>query len=242
MKRIEHKAIIDTIKTVYANFLSRIFNGFFDSSKLGENSPDLEMVERILKEDFVHEAQQYLSNRMDKLAEAIANGTVKETVRGTSLRNVVQGLSRSGKNKLSQQALDRATSIGDTLKNEMKTFFKDVADRNLTLQETKDLLKEKFKGKITEGKADTIARTEYRSAQSYGQNDAVEQMAEKGIKVVRIWRTSGSNTRPSHDIDGEEALVNERFSNGLLYPMEDGAPPEEVINCDCYIEIQEIGD
>lgn len=242
MKRIEHKALIDTIKTVYANFLSRMFNGFFDSPKLGEDVPNLELVERILKEDFAVESQAYISDRMDKLAQSIAKGTVKETVRGTSLRNVVQGLSSSGKAKLSQQALDRATSISNTLKDEMKTFFKDVAEKNLTLQETKELLREKFKGKITEGKADTIARTEYRSAQSYGQNDAVEQMAKKGIIVVRIWRTSGSNTRPSHQIEGEERAVGEPFSNGLLYPMEDGAAPEEVINCDCYLDVIEKGD
>ena len=236
---IEHKGILDTLKTVYANFLSRMFNGFFENVD-SEEIPSQTFIDGVLNDEWAKTNTEYLTNRMQKLNESIANGTVKETVRGTSLRNAVQALSPSGKTKLKQDALMRATSMSDTVKEEMRNFFKNVADSNMSLAEAKEKLREQFRGKITEGKADTIARTEYRSAYNYGQNNAVEQLAEKGLTIIRTWRTSGSNTRESHQIDGEEAGVDERFSNGLLYPMEDGAPPEEVINCDCYLEIREV--
>lgn len=240
--RIEHKGILDTLKTVYANFLNRMYNGFFDNIDVSEDAeiPSQTYINGVLNQEWSNTNTEYITDRMAKLNESIANGSVKETVRGTSLRNASQSLNNVGKTKLKQEALDRATSMSDTVKEEMKNFFKDVADKNLSLAEAKDLLKQKFRDKITEGKADTIARTEYRSAYNYGQNNAIEQLTEKGIKIIRVWRTSGSNTRETHQIDGEEAEVGEQFSNGLLYPMEDGAPPEEVINCDCYIEIREI--
>ena len=42
------------------------------------------------------------------------------------------------------------------------------------------------------------------------------------------------HTRESHEaLDGERKGMDERFGNGLMYPMEPGGPPEEVIQCRC---------
>ncbi len=41
-------------------------------------------------------------------------------------------------------------------------------------------------------------------------------------------------TRPSHAAtNGEVKLLNQSFSNGLMYPGDMNAPVEEIVNCRC---------
>jgi uncharacterized protein with gpF-like domain len=49
------------------------------------------------------------------------------------------------------------------------------------------------------------------------------------------WLTARDDrVRDSHqELDGEVAAVGDRFSNGLLYPLDPAGPPEEIVNCRC---------
>lgn len=229
---------IKGFKTAMGNFLNRVYRfvtGEADDSNFKVDS----WLDEVLGKAPVDKEVEVVSTRYAQLQESIANGSVKETLRGTSLRNSTRGLTPVAKTKLKNEALERATSMTDTVKDSMKVVFKEAADRDLSLAETKALLKERFVGMVEDGKIDTIARTEYNNAYGYGQNHAVEKLEKKGAKVTRTWRTSGTNVRDSHaKCEGEERGVGQAFSNGLLYPGDPSGGPEEVINCNCYLEIE----
>jgi hypothetical protein len=88
-------------------------------------------------------------------------------------------------------------------------------------------------------RGETLARTETIGSLNTAAKEAVDQMAEEsGINrqdIRKVWRaTKDSRTRDTHAaLDGESVGVDERFSNGLLYPGEPGGDPAEVINCRC---------
>ena len=78
----------------------------------------------------------------------------------------------------------------------------------------------------------TIAQTEIGIAQSTGDFIAAQSM---NMDLVKIWSNSqDERVRPTHQIR-EVRDIHERFSNGLLYPLEAGAPAAEVIRCRCTI-------
>ena len=84
--------------------------------------------------------------------------------------------------------------------------------------------------KVADHRAAAIARTETGSA-STGARFAGYK--EEGI-TKHSWLTAGDEfVRESHMIDGQVREVGEDFSNGLAYPLEAGAPADEVINCRC---------
>lgn len=80
-----------------------------------------------------------------------------------------------------------------------------------------------------------IARTEGHRIQCQSGMDACHIAKEKGADVVKQWdSTLDVKTRSSHvDVDGEIKELNERFSNGLMFPGDPSGRPEEVINCRC---------
>ncbi len=86
-----------------------------------------------------------------------------------------------------------------------------------------------FRGK----RAPTIARTEVHNATQYGTMQGYKQA---GLSI-KIWvAVVDDHTRESHlSIDGEERPIDRPFSNGLMFPGDPSAGPEEVINCRCVI-------
>jgi HK97 family phage portal protein len=79
-------------------------------------------------------------------------------------------------------------------------------------------------------RATMIARTEVASASSVAR---AEQFRSDGI-VHGEWGTSEDDTvREHHQIDGEVAVIGDRFSNGMRYPGDPQAPPGMRINERC---------
>lgn len=227
---------LKNFKTSMANFLNRVYRTVMGDAEEGFD------LEKYLDEKWptasVQDQVETVSERYAQLQESIANGSVKETLKGTSLRNSTRGLTGVAKTKLKNEALSRATSMTDTVKESMRVVFKEAAERDLSLAQTKALLKERIQGMVSDGKLDTIARTEYNNAYGYGQNHALEKLDKKGAKVTRTWRVSGTNVRESHaKCEGEQRGIGQAYSNGLLYPGDPSGGPEEVINCNCWLEI-----
>lgn len=84
-------------------------------------------------------------------------------------------------------------------------------------------------------KALRIARTEGHRIQCQSGMDACYKAKEKGANVVKQWdATLDSNTRESHSqVDGEIRELDEKFSNGLMFPGDPSGGPGEVVNCRC---------
>ena len=88
---------------------------------------------------------------------------------------------------------------------------------------------------IDKNKAMRIARTEgHRISQEATYNVQV-RAKERGADIVKQWdSTLDSRTRDSHrKLDGEIRELDEKFSNGLMYPSDPNGTAGEVINCRC---------
>lgn len=80
-----------------------------------------------------------------------------------------------------------------------------------------------------------IARTEGHRIQVQAGMDACYKAKEKGADVVKQWdSTMDSATRESHvAVDGEIRELDEKFSNGLMFPGDPSGGAAEVVNCRC---------
>lgn len=84
-------------------------------------------------------------------------------------------------------------------------------------------------------KAVRIARTEGARVHNTASYDAAIKAKEKGADVVKQWNsTLDGSTRDSHRVlDGEIRELDEKFSNGLMFPCDPAGKAGEVINCRC---------
>lgn len=80
-----------------------------------------------------------------------------------------------------------------------------------------------------------IAKTEGHRIQNESAYNVQLRAKEKGANIVKQWdSTLDSRTRESHQkLDGEIVGVDEKFSNGLLYPGDSNGIAGEVVNCRC---------
>lgn len=84
-------------------------------------------------------------------------------------------------------------------------------------------------------KAYTIARTEGHRIQQQAADDARHKARDKGADIKKQWdSTLDGRTRPSHrKVDGEIRELDDKFSNGLLFPGDPNGSADEVVNCRC---------
>lgn len=89
--------------------------------------------------------------------------------------------------------------------------------------------------KIGFNNAVRIARTEGHRVQVQSAMDACYKAKDKGAEVVKQWdSTLDSRTRESHMwVDGEIRELDDKFSNGLMFPGDPSGGAAEVINCRC---------
>jgi len=118
------------------------------------------------------------------------------------------------------------------------------ADKQLT-EDQIDSMVRTYTNRALRYRAETIARTETLTALHEAAEQSLQQATQEGIDpndITRIWRTAGDDrVRDSHaEMDGEERGMNEPFVSGdgnmIFYPGDPAAPPEETINCRCWLE------
>ena len=80
-----------------------------------------------------------------------------------------------------------------------------------------------------------IARTEGHRIQCQASMDACYKAKEKGCDIVKQWDSAlDQRTRESHrEVDGQIVELDEKFSNGLMFPGDPNGAAHEVINCRC---------
>lgn len=80
-----------------------------------------------------------------------------------------------------------------------------------------------------------IARTEGHRIQVQGAMDACYKAKDMGADVVKQWDAAlDRRTRVSHArVDGEIRELDEKFSNGLMFPGDPSGGAVEVVNCRC---------
>lgn len=80
-------------------------------------------------------------------------------------------------------------------------------------------------------RTERIARTETISASNNGTFSAYKQ--SKVVDEKQWISTRDEKVRPSHQIDGEKTGIDDKFSNGLMFPGDPDGGPGEVCNCRC---------
>lgn len=88
---------------------------------------------------------------------------------------------------------------------------------------------------ISKNNAMRIIRTEGHRITETAAYHAQQKAKDRGADIVKIWDASlDAKTRPSHaKVDGEIKELEEKFSNGLMYPGDPHGSAAEVINCRC---------
>lgn len=100
----------------------------------------------------------------------------------------------------------------------------------------------RYSDRLLQLRGETIARTEILTALHAAKDEAFRQTVDTGavqeaaIKKVWIARRDRHSRDHHAAADGERVGLNERFSTGLLYPHEPGAPASETVNCRCDFE------
>lgn len=81
----------------------------------------------------------------------------------------------------------------------------------------------------------TIARTEGHRIQQTSAVNAQQKAKAKGADVLKQWDAAlDGRTRDSHrQVDGEIKEIDEKFSNGLMFPGDPNGGAAEVVNCRC---------
>lgn len=85
---------------------------------------------------------------------------------------------------------------------------------------------------VDTSRAFVIARTETGAAANFGHQEGARQT---GLTIEKEWLSSrDERTRAEHlFMDGERVGLDERYSNGLMYPGDPAGEPDDVINCRC---------
>ena len=95
-------------------------------------------------------------------------------------------------------------------------------------------------------RAEAIVRTEVGRIYSIAQQMRTDQFAEAGIETFKVWNHSAGSAHPRSGhiaMDGQKVKNDESFENPetgeeLRFPRDPAAPPEETINCACYMTIE----
>jgi len=125
-----------------------------------------------------------------------------------------------------------ADYVNDETRAELRAELKEAISTGEGIKEAEKRIERVFD--IARGsRTEKIARTEIISAYNEGAMASYEQ---SGVVEEKEWISSrDADVRPSHQIDGEPAKLDEPFSNGLMYPGDPAGAAEEIINCRCTV-------
>lgn len=158
---------------------------------------------------------------------------------GTHALPARTGLSFTLRNPRAQAAIQRrvtrlAGNVSETTLQRIRDIVTDARNQGQGVSVVaKRIHDEVFSGTISRARAVTIARTETVGALNEG---AWVGATTAGVMQSKRWISQqDGRVRDSHvTADGDGWLpLTARFSNGLLYPHEAGAPAAEVVNCRC---------
>lgn len=135
-----------------------------------------------------------------------------------------------------------AGEVTDTTRSAIQQAVQDNIDSHATMSDLADAIGGVFDA-ADGARSALIARTESIGALNEGSYVSGLEAQAMGLDIVKTWISfMDERTRDSHLIDGEETAMDELFSNGLLYPHDPAAGPEEVCNCRCSLGTYNSGD
>lgn len=166
----------------------------------------------------------------------LPNASWQAEISATELATIREFVQQAIRNRASALA----GYVGETTANEILAAIRAGELGGLSMDEVSRLVGKAVYGEEKmDWRTRMIARTE--SAGAYAQG-SWEQARQLGIFQSKEWLAFEDNrTRETHSMamfQGPIAM-DARFSNGLLYPFEPGAPADEVINCRCVLSFSD---
>lgn len=147
-------------------------------------------------------------------------------------------------------AAKMVTEVTDSTIDKLNTIISDQMESGATVADVSTEIRKYFDEEdgFTPARVQTISRTETLMAISVGQDKKNEEFKkefpEEGKRLRKAWfnsqdeRVRGNpdgmypdSTSDHWTLEGEIVDVDDEFSNGLKFPRQPGAAPEEVINC-----------
>ncbi|MFV2015815.1 MAG: phage minor head protein [Candidatus Heimdallarchaeota archaeon] len=133
------------------------------------------------------------------------------------------------------QLANRGANIADITVAQLEGILLVAVEEGKSINEAAKMLQIEF-NRLGPNRAKKIARTEINSASNLGGFEAVNFTAKQNdLTIKKIWITAGdARVRPSHrEVSREVVPIDDRFSNGMLYPGDPAGGAGEVINCRC---------
>ncbi len=130
-----------------------------------------------------------------------------------------------------KHATDSVKSILETNLADVRAVILAGVDEGLTVPQIGRKLRDFYQDRSSY-KAMRVARTEVTQSAGYAQH---ESAAQGGVMHKHQWLSSRDDrVRDSHAmLDGEEKMLNEPYSNGLMFPGDPSGDPAETIQCRC---------
>ena len=195
----------------------------------GEIDPDEQLfISELAWETFSTQLHEQLRKGMLETVAETSNFLV--THRGID-KNLIPAVKNKTLKKLSKEVIaEKVTNITKTTKDILNKIIVRGQESGTNIKDIAKEITQKVKG-MEKKRAMIIARTETATtATTTYHNGLVHAGLEK-----TWWNVGGGKTdRESHlKCDKETRKPNEKFSCGLLYPHQLGAPASEIINCHC---------
>jgi len=133
---------------------------------------------------------------------------------------------------ISSKSMKFAGEVNETTKESLKATLSQGIEEGETLEELKKRVEHTFDVRKGAG-ARAVAATETSASINGGWLEAFKQS-----KVIekKEWYHAGAsiNDRPEHvAMNGEVVNLDNKFSNGLMFPCDPSASPDETVNCKC---------
>jgi SPP1 gp7 family putative phage head morphogenesis protein len=125
-----------------------------------------------------------------------------------------------------------AADINKTSKERLQKSLNEGIANGESIPKLRDRVSEIYT-EYKKSRCTMIARTETTRAVNAG---SIETYILAGVQKKEWLSTRDSRVRDSHSrLDGQKRLIDELFSNGLMYPGDPAGPVSEVANCRCTI-------
>jgi HK97 family phage portal protein len=174
-------------------------------------------------------------------AEARAAAESLRTTGASLVGNVEMELGGFARIDVGQEAYQLAAArrvgqmvnVGDKLRVRVReSIIRGIAEAEagLDVDGLEKIIQQRFGARLPSNAA-TVARTE---VGIFASDVRRSLMVAEGVDEHEWSAAMDEHTRETHRaVDGERRPMNERFSNGLMHPLETGAPAGEVVNCRC---------
>ena len=231
----EHNALLKSDERLFLVFVRKLFKNqegrikeTLESELTGKNAKSIKKIDKVL-DKINWDIENHIF--FELAFPVFADITDRRGKRAGRLIGVEFEITEDVVEKINEKTVKFAEQVNDTTREKLKRELGEGVAAGEGVPKLTDRVSNVFRTR-RKYESERIARTEVSSA-----SNAAEFESYKQSKVIekKEWLTTlDGSERPWHkDINAEVVGLNEKFSNGLMFPGDPAGPAEEVINCRC---------